>query len=272
VTSQLVGNKDQIAQDVQSAWEQGRNLALASGMAVSQPEIKPQATLAGGNPVGTYGLMGLLVVVYGCEILYQVGGPSGLTPSVKTLAVLGGDMGKLVKDYGEYWRIFTAPLMHANPLHILFNGIALLFAGAALERIAGWKWLLGTFAISAICGEIATLLFVAPNIVGVGASGGIMGILAALLLAAQRLPDNAKRALQTNASSYLIPALLPIFSGGKNINYFAHAGGALAGVALGFVLWKFWRHDHPVPPLANVMAAAALGFIGVAVYARGWPR
>ena len=223
---------------------------------------------ATGRAIATQSLIAVFALVYLCELVFAVDHNLNFEPSVRTLAYLGGDIGMRVQFNGEYWRMFTAPLMHAGLLHIIMNSFVLLLAGTLVERMLGWKWLLGLFAITALGGEIASLYLGAANVVGVGASGGVMGVLAALFAISGRLPGPEASAMRTRALQFLIPSLVPIFyASGTNVNYFAHAGGALAGLGLGFLLLKLWRQDKPSPPFANAMAMAAFGFFAVAVYA-----
>jgi rhomboid protease GluP len=167
--------------------------------------------------------------------------------------------------------MFTAPLLHANLLHIFMNSLALFFIGQSLERIVGWKWLLGLFTVSALGGEVASILFLPPNIVGVGASGGVIGVIAATFVLATRLPRQLRLEMHIRTLQWIIPALIPIFaSKGSNVNYFAHAGGALVGFLLGYLLLKLWPRQATIPPWANASAAVALMFFAVALYAI-WP-
>jgi len=53
---------------------------------------------------------------------------------------LGGMMGNLVIERGEWFRLFTATLLHGNLEHIIFNGIAFWFAGSVLEKLLGRAW------------------------------------------------------------------------------------------------------------------------------------
>lgn len=230
---------------------------------------KPRPTLfAAPKAFATQGLIAIFVLVYLCELIFAVDKNSNFEPSVRTLAYLGGDIGIRVKGAGEYWRMFTAPLMHAGLLHILMNAFVLLLAGTLVERMLGWKWLLGLFAITALGGEAASLVFGAQDVVGVGASGGVMGILAALFAVSGRLPAPEASAMRTRAMQFLIPSLVPIFyAAGSNVNFFAHAGGAIVGLGLGFALLKLWPQNRANPPLANAMALAAFSFFAVAVYA-----
>jgi membrane associated rhomboid family serine protease len=267
--SQLKALPDDIVAATVSAWHRGHAAALSAGTSVTPSAIEPPpATLAAGRPFATIALIALFIAVYFCELYFAVDHSSKFEPSVQTLAYLGGDLGIRVKANGEYWRMFTAPLLHAGLLHIFMNCFVLYLTGTILELIVGWKWMFGLFAITALGGEVASLFFLEPNIVGVGASGGGMGILAALFAMANRLPADEADVMRTRALQFLIPSLLPIFLVSEiQVNYFAHAGGAIVGLALGFALLKLWRRDAAKPPFANAMAITALGFFAVAVYA-----
>lgn len=267
----LEGTPDDIKNSVVNAWQARLQNAKNLGEAIIEIPPEPAvARIVGGKPMAIYGLIALFVVVYICEIKFAVDNNNNnvIEPSARTLAYLGGDLGNRVKDAHEYWRMFTAPLMHTGLLHIFMNSLAFWWAGSMVERIAGWKWMLGIFTLTALAGEAASLMFLAPNIVGVGASGGVMGVLAAVAVMAGRMPLSASTAIRTNAMQWLIPSILPILLTTKgNVNYYAHLGGAVIGLALGYGLLKFWKRDNPNPPLVNLMAALALCYFGIAAYA-----
>jgi membrane associated rhomboid family serine protease len=179
----------------------------------------------------------------------------------------GGDLPYRITDDSEIWRMFTAPLLHASPFHIGFNLLVLFWAGGVFERIAGWKCMVGLFAIAALAGEALSITFLDPEIVGVGASGGNAGLIAGVLVMAARLSLQQSIRLRMGAVALLIPALLPAFASGGTVNVFAHGGGAVAGAAISLVLLKTWPPETQKPPARNLMLAAAVIFFGVAVYA-----
>jgi rhomboid protease GluP len=119
----------------------------------------------------------------------------------------------------------------------------------------------------------------ADNIVSVGASGAAMALFACMLVLGRHFPKGAIRMrLQMNAVYVLLPSLLPLASAAKGakVDYAAHFGGALGGVAVGLVLLGLWRTSEMRPRLrvaAGIIAAAGLAaFLHSAVLAqRNYP-
>lgn len=77
--------------------------------------------------------------------------------------------------HGQYWRLATAPLLHASVGHLFANCVALLLAGYLLEPIIGAIRRAAIFIFCALCGGLASVWFNPASVVSVGASGGIMG-------------------------------------------------------------------------------------------------
>src|ERR1700687_525419 len=63
-------------------------------------------------------LLILLVAIFVAELAFGVDPAASLAPSHRTIIALGGLSGTLFHA-GEWWRIFTAPLLHANLLHLV---------------------------------------------------------------------------------------------------------------------------------------------------------
>ncbi len=153
-------------------------------------------------------------------------------------------------------RLLTAPFLHANLAHILFNGTALLLAGWVLERLVGRVWFLAVFVTGASGGSLMSLAINPGNLTSVGASGAVMALFAAMLVLSFRLPSGPLRTrAQVGSTRILIPSLLPLATttaGAMQIDYGAHFGGALAGAGLGLLLLRTWpaasRILHQVPP------------------------
>ena len=86
---------------------------------------------------------------------------------------------------GEVWRLFTATYMHANFWgHLFFNMLALYFLGPAVEQAWGQRKFLVVYTVCGVAGNIAlTLLsqvgYIAPEVIGLGASGSVLGVLGA---------------------------------------------------------------------------------------------
>ncbi len=233
---------------------------------------KPVAALPDNRPLSlTYGLLAVLLAVYACEYVFRIGPGSGfLDPGITTLAALGALDKLQVFEEGQWWRLFSAPLLHGGPLHILFNGVALFFAGVVLENVIGRAWFAGVFAVSAVSGSAMSLLINADSLISVGASGAIMGLFAAAFAVAYRYPEGSpmRSYLVSGSLRVLIPSMLPLFGGltGEKIDYAAHLGGAIGGAAVGALLVLVWRREAPLPPLKALAWALSAGFLFGAAY------
>lgn len=137
---------------------------------------------------------------------------------------------------GEWWRLVSSMFLHAGILHILFNGLALYALGMQLEQLMGSKRFLLIFFLTGIGGNVLTLL-VNP-VPSVGASGGIFGLLGALIAFFYRNRDRLGAWGQANLRSLLITAginFLITFSI-PQVNQMAHLGGLVTGLFLGYFL------------------------------------
>ncbi len=224
------------------------------------------------TPVLIWALLAVLAAVFAVELLLGVDhGGSSLEPSVTTLIALGGLNGTLVLHDGEWYRLFSAPLLHGGMVHLGMNGLALLISGGLLERLVGRAWLLALFAIGALGGSLMSLAINPPTLVSVGASGAIMGLLAAGLVLSHRLARGPQRTqVQIGMLQMLVPSLLPLAASvtGQHIDFGAHLGGALAGGATGFAMLKLWPQTRPEPPaFGRLLAAAGLAAFAWAVVA-----
>jgi rhomboid protease GluP len=241
---------------------------------VKETPVAPQAEAAlPTQHVKPWLTGGIIAVLAGVFVVEQVGavGPRGdlLAVNVRTLLALGGLMRAAV-DEGQWYRLFTAPLLHGDLIHIGMNCGALFLAGVVLEYLVGRAWFLALFTLGALGGALASLAINAPNIVSVGASGAVMALLAAATVASFRWPDGqARTAVQTQLFQVLIPSLVPLWStrtSGK-VDYAAHVGGALVGALAGWLICRAWPREQataPFQPLARVLALVSLLAFGAA--------
>ncbi|MBI4923777.1 MAG: rhomboid family intramembrane serine protease [Devosia nanyangense] len=227
----------------------------------------------GDKPALMTGLLVLLLfILFGTEIILNRA-PAGpkLEVSVGTLSAMGGISRYHVVDLHQWWRIFTAPLLHADILHVGFNCLALVLVGWQLEPLIGRRWFIGIFALSAVGGSLLSIAINPANIVGIGASGGIVGLFAAAVLLAWRHPDPEERAaMLTRAARTLVPAVLPILGGsnvGSGIDYAGHVGGGVAGMAAGLLALALWPKSAANPSRPAIPGTAAVVFFALAALA-----
>jgi membrane associated rhomboid family serine protease len=250
----------------------GRALGLAPGFGAKIAPLEPERQFGapGANiPWLSFLILAALAAVFAAEQIYAIG-PGGplLRPSFTTLQALGGVSRNLVLSQGEWYRLFTAPLLHGDLTHIFFNGIALVMAGFLLERLVGRVWFFAFFLIGALGGSVMSIALNRADMLSVGASGAIMGLLAAAYVLSFRLPPGTKARwwIQLGAARLLIPALLPLAaSGGAHVDYGAHLGGMLSGGAVALLLLRAWPETARLPASRDL--AFGLGVAGVIVIA-----
>jgi rhomboid protease GluP len=216
-------------------------------------------------PYLTVAIIGVLCGIFAAEIVFSVGPWTGmLQPSIATLLAFGGIYRPLVMQ-GEWFRLFSGPLLHADAMHLALNCIALYISARILEGLVGRAWLAALFVIGAISGALFSLVFNLDNLVSVGASGAVMALFAALLVLAFHFPKGADRTvLLTNSIYVLVASMVPVTSSGGKVDIAAHAGGALGGLVVGALLLAIWRKDEPHPRFAG--AGAAIGLAGLAAF------
>ena len=240
---------------------------------LSDAELVPGAVArdVGRFPVLTAAILAALLAIFATEVVAPVAPWTGtLKADIRTLVAFGGVNRTLVLARGEWWRLATAPLLHADALHILFNGWALWLIGRLSERLMGAAWFAAVFAVSALAGSALSIAVNPANLLSVGASGAIVGLFAASLTLSFRVPVGAVRTrLQSRTVGTLMPALIPFLSGsnGGIVDYGAHGGGAAAGLAMGLVLLSIWPRSLPRPRFARVAWAIAVCGLGLALAA-----
>ena len=137
-----------------------------------------------------------------------------------------GAMYSAAIERGEYWRLVAYGFLHANILHLATNMLCLALWGAHLERRVGPFYFIVIYLCSLIGGAIVGRYTHADPYLTVGASGGISGVLGALLC----LWILGK--IDTTANFFVVNIGLNValaFSV-RNIDWGAHFGGFAFGL------------------------------------------
>lgn len=110
------------------------------------------------------------------------------------------------------------------------------------------------------------------NIESVGASGAIMGVLAAMWVCSFRFPSGPIRShLQRTALAVLIPSLLPAATlAGVRVDVAAHAGGAVAGALAGAILLGRSLPEHARRQFQRSGAVVAAGALVIVFLLLPW--
>lgn len=139
-------------------------------------------------------------------------------------------------ENGEVWRLLTCAFLHSGFIHIGCNMYSLYIIGPQINQIYGTGKYFIIYIISCITSSLLSFLM-SPYSISVGASGGIFGLMGALLaFALIERHKIEKRYL----SSLLQIIIINLFIGLniKNIDNFGHIGGLLGGMLIGYIIYK----------------------------------
>lgn len=139
-------------------------------------------------------------------------------------------------EQGEVWRLVTSAFLHSNLIHIACNMYSLYIIGPEIQQTYGVKKYLIIYIISCIT-STALSYFMNPNSISVGASGGIFGLMGALLAFA--IIERNK--IQKKYISSLVQIIIiNLFIGLniRNIDNFGHIGGLIGGGLAGYITYK----------------------------------
>ncbi len=147
--------------------------------------------------------------------------------------------GALVRDriaQGEWWRLFSATVLHGNMEHIVGNAMSLYILGMASEHAYGTRSMLLIYLASGVAGSVLSVAM-GPG-PSVGASGAIFGLMGAVMVLFWKhhheLMVRDKRigiviaawALFTIAAGLMTPM----------IDNAAHLGGMFGGMAVAWTI------------------------------------
>lgn len=143
---------------------------------------------------------------------------------------------------GETYRLVTPVFLHADPTHLLFNAMSLRNIGPEVERWFGRDRFLLTFLAGGVAGNLASLYFT-PGM-GLGASGGVLGLTGALGVFFYRhknVLNGADRAMDSIGRSLFLNIVVQSMVGPRNIDNFAHMGGVAGGAAMAYMFGPRYR-------------------------------
>ena len=174
----------------------------------------------------TYGLVAVNALVYLAGFVSQ--------PLEWELFLRGALFPRLVVEYGEVYRLFTAMFLHGSLGHVFFNIYALLIFGRSLEPVFGWVRLLLIYLLGGLTGSALSLWLGGLDGASVGASGAVFAIFAAQgvhLYLNRKVYPNVRAQLRHMA--FLVGINLFIgFMPGSRIDNWGHIGGMLGGALL----------------------------------------
>ena len=174
------------------------------------------------KPIVTYILIAINVIVFFFQLLY----------GINETAYYGANIAEFIRD-GELYRLITSAFMHAGIIHLMCNMYCLYILGPQLESFFGKIKFLVIYLVSAITGNLMSMLFTTGA--SVGASGAIFGLFGAMLY----FGYHYRVYLGNVMKSQLLPLIIMnLFLGFliSGIDNAAHIGGLIGGTLMTIAL------------------------------------
>jgi rhomboid protease GluP len=169
---------------------------------------------------------------------------------------------------GQPWRLLTAPFLHAGVAHLAWNVAGALLSCGPVERALGSGRFLAIYFAGAVGGSALSLL--AQDVVSVGASGALFGILGAILAIRHRVLGSWRAFAADPPTRRLVVALaawnvagVALALAGVRLDHLAHVGGFTFGALAARAVTSRRPVRRALPVLALLAALAA---------AAAWPR
>ena len=172
----------------------------------------------------TYILIAINVLIY---IYTSVVGGNWLNTN-NNLILQWGQYNYLV-FHGWYYQLFTSMFIHASIAHIAGNMLFLLIFGLRGEEMFSLPEYLGIYLIGGLAGNILSLAL-GPSLISVGASGAIFSMFGACVI-------YTRRSVRQSILGALVYGFFLLFiSAGPGVNDFAHLGGLVFGLLIGYLI------------------------------------
>jgi rhomboid protease GluP len=194
-----------------------------------------------------------------------------LAPDTRVLLLLGATGTYPLEHGGGWWTLISANYLHGGILHIAFNMFALWQIGyLALEEYGTYRLFI-IYTLSGIAGFLVSCLVGVP--LTIGASAAVCGLIGAALYYGKSRGGAYGQMIFRQVGAWVVGIFLFGFVV-PDINNWAHAGGIIAGVALGFLLgYREKRRENLshklLAGLCMIVTIAVLGYaIVFGVYQR----
>ena len=176
-----------------------------------------------------------------------------LSPSDKSLFLLGATGTIPINLYGLWWTLVTASFLHGSILHIFFNMAALGQLGLFVLREFGFNRFFVIYTLTGIAGFFISYIAGVPFTIG--ASASICGLIGAILYYGKSRGGFYGEVIYKQAMGWIIGIvifglLVP------GINNWAHGGGVISGILMAHVLGYHEKERENL--LHRVLAAGCI--------------
>lgn len=226
-----------------------------AGRPTGAARLKPRP-VARGTAYVTMTLIALNVAVFLLQILTDGG---SLGRGVGGDIAANGWLDAPDVAAGEWWRLVTSAFLHAGIVHLAFNMIALWYLGTAFEAYVGPLRFGLIYLGSVLWGSAGALVF-APLSPTVGASGGVFGLMAAILV----LQRQRGVSILGDVGIWLGINLVITFTL-PGISIGGHLGGIVGGAATAYAISGFGKGHMASRTMKPAAVAATAGVLVLGV-------
>ncbi|MDI6776075.1 MAG: rhomboid family intramembrane serine protease [Syntrophales bacterium] len=156
-----------------------------------------------------------------------------LSPGSRSLFLLGATGTIPIAGFNRWWTLVAASFLHGGILHIFFNMAALGQLGPFVLREFGFYRFVIIYIATGIVGFFISCLVQIPFTIG--ASGSICGLIGAILYYGKSRGGLYGHAIYRQAMGWVVGLVIfGLLVAG--INNWAHGGGLVSGILLGFLM------------------------------------
>src|ERR1700692_2236767 len=139
----------------------------------------------------------------------------------------------------QWYRLITAMFLHGGLIHIGFNMMALMQLGPALEELYGSARYFFLYIFTGAFGFLISSFMGSSDL---GASGGLLGLVGAMLAITTKRGGSYMRELRSRLVSSVVILFVLGAMPGIAMDNWAHG----AGLASGFALGKIFADRQPM--------------------------
>lgn len=180
------------------------------------------------------------IIIIACILVYFIVNFISIEKGNNYLVLSGALYWPSIVRANEYHRLITYMFLHANTTHLANNMLVLFFLGDNLERAAGkWRFLIIYFGSGIIAGFVSMSYNMINNlnVISVGASGAIFGVVGAM---ANIVIRNRGRLENISTRQMVLFVVFSLYGGltSQGVDNAAHIGGLISGFVLAAVFYR----------------------------------